>query len=136
MNVEIHSSIPVAVGLGSSAAVVASSVATVDCLLDLDLSLDEIFHLAFEAERLVHVTPSGIDPAICTYGGALMFYKDKGFTRLYVETEIPLVIGNTGVERSTGELVALVHQMRDRHPSIIDPIIKAGGKISLTLLKL
>jgi len=131
VNVRINSDIPVSAGLGSSAAVAASTVLAVSNLFGIELSLDQIFRMAFEAERLVHGTPSGIDPAISTYGGTLQFQKGKDFTPLNVETNIPLVVGNTKVMRSTGELVAIVRQIREHYPSIIDPIIKTGGKIAL-----
>jgi len=135
ISVEVHSSIPVAVGLGSSAAVATSTVAAVSRLLDLELSKEEIFQLAYEAERSVHGTPSGIDPAISTYGGALLFQRGKGFTPLHVEADIPLVVGNTGVERSTGELVASVHKRREQYPSAMDWIVRAGGKTALNAVE-
>jgi mevalonate kinase len=130
VNVEVASSIPVAVGLGSSAAVAASVAAAVSHLLGVSLSKKDIFQLAKEAERLIHGTPSGIDPAIATYGGVLLFRRDKGFELLQVKTDVPLIIGNTGIQRSTGELVALVRKRRDRYPKILEPIIKAGGEIT------
>ncbi|MFQ6073639.1 MAG: mevalonate kinase [Candidatus Bathyarchaeia archaeon] len=130
VNVEISSSIPVAVGLGSSAAVAASVAAAVSGLLRKTLSQKDIFQLAYEAERLVHGTPSGIDPAISTYGGTLVFRRDRGFQPLHVETDMPLVIGNTGVQRSTGELVTSVRKRRDRYPTIMEPVIKAGGEVT------
>jgi mevalonate kinase len=130
VSVEINSSIPVAVGLGSSAAVAASVATAVSQLLDVELSQRDIFQLAYEAERLVHGTPSGIDPAVSTYGGVLLFRKEEGFQPLRVEADIPLVIGNTGTQRSTGELVALVRKRRDHYPKIIEPVIRAGGEIT------
>ena len=131
VDVEIRSSIPVAAGLGSSAAVAAAVAAAVGQLLGVELSREEIFRSTYEAECLVHGTPSGIDPAVSTYGGVLLFYKERGFTPLGVEMDIPLVIGNTGVERSTGELIGVVRQRRERYQSIIDPIIKTGGDVAL-----
>ena len=135
VNVEVRSSIPVAAGLGSSAAVAASVAAAVGQLLNMKLSKEEIFRIAFEAERFVHGTPSGIDPAVSTYGGVLLFYKDKGFTRIDVEEDIPLVIGYTGVERSTGELVARVREGWEHYPSIFDRIFKTGGKVVLRAVR-
>jgi len=131
VNVRISSYIPVSAGLGSSAAVATSTIVAVSNLLGIELSRDQIFYMAYESERLVHGTPSGIDPAISTYGGTLQFQKGKDFTALNVPTNIPLVIGNTEVERSTGELIAMVRHMKEHYPSIIDPIIKTGGKIAL-----
>lgn len=131
VDVEIRSSIPVAAGLGSSAAVAAAVAAAVSRLLDVELSGEEVFRIAYEAERFVHGTPSGIDPAISTHGGVFLFRRDRGFTPLDVKEDMPLVIGDTGMERSTGDLVAMVRKRRKEYPSIIDPIIKAGGEISL-----
>jgi len=135
VNVKIHSEIPVSAGLGSSAAVAASTLAAVSNLFEVDLSRDQIFRMAYETERIVHGTPSGIDPAISTYGGVLQFQRGRDFTMLSVKTNLPLVIGNTRVERSTGELVASVRQMKEKYPSLIDPIIKTGGKLALDAVK-
>jgi mevalonate kinase len=131
VNVQINSDIPVSAGLGSSAAVATSTIMAVSHLLGMELSHDHIFRMAYESERLVHGTPSGIDPAISTYGGSLQFQRGKDFLPLNVQANIPLVIGNTRVERSTGELVANVRRIREHYSSIIDPVIKAGGKIAL-----
>ncbi|MEM2935656.1 MAG: mevalonate kinase [Candidatus Bathyarchaeia archaeon] len=135
VNVKVHSSIPVAAGLGSSAAVAAAAAGSVGQLLGVKVSQDDIFQAALEAERFVHGTPSGIDPAIATYGGVLLYYKGKGHTCLKVEGDLPLVVGNTGMERSTGEMVAQVRKIRERHPSIFNPLIKAGGKIVLCAME-
>jgi len=131
ITVEIHSSIPVAAGLGSSAAVVAAVAKATSHLLHVELSKEDIFNITLESERLVHGTPSGIDPTIATYGGVLLFQKGKGFTRIDVKENIPLIIGNTKIERSTGELVSMVRQKREKYPSIIKPLIKVSGKITL-----
>lgn len=129
LNVEIRSSIPVAAGLGSSAAVAAATAMAVSKILDVELSREEIFQAAYESECLVHGTPSGIDPAISTYGGVLLYQREGGFTFLNVKGEIPLVVGDTGVERSTGELVAKVRRLRDRYPPVVDSLIEVSGEI-------
>lgn len=130
VSVEIRSDIPVAAGLGSSAAVAAATAKAVSPLLDVKLSSEAIFNIAYEAERIVHGTPSGIDPAIATYGGVLLFKRGEGFKPLNVKENIQLIVGNTGVVRSTGSLVARVRKAREKFPSIIEPIIKAGGEIA------
>jgi hydroxymethylglutaryl-CoA reductase len=53
------------------------------------------YKIAYDAERLVHGTPSGIDPTIATYGGVILYQTGRGFIRLEAETDIPLVIGYT-----------------------------------------
>jgi len=135
VNINVQSNIPVAAGLGSSAAVAAATATAVSKLLGIEISKEDVFRTAYEAERFVHGTPSGIDPTISTYGGVLLFHKDRGPTPLNVKEDISLVVGNTGIERSTGEMVSGVRQRRERYPSIINPIIKAGGMVALRAAK-
>jgi len=130
VNVRIKSEIPVSAGLGSSAAVATATIVAVSGLLEIQLFREHIFRMAYESERLVHGTPSGIDPAIATYGGTLQFQRGRDFIPLNVQTNIPLVIGNTKIERSTGELVSIVRRIREHYPTIVDPIIRTGGKIA------
>jgi mevalonate kinase len=135
VSVKIRSSIPVAAGLGSSAAVAAATAKAVSHLLNVPLSMEDIFNIACEAECIVHGTSSGIDPAIATYGGVLVFKREEGFTRLNVKKDVFLVVGNTCVQRCTGDLVAKVRDNREKYPSIIDLIIKAGGEIATQATK-
>jgi len=131
LDITINSAIPVGAGLGSSAAVVASVTAAVSALLGLEFSKQEIFRIAFEAEKIVQGTPSGVDPAIATFGGTLLFQVDTGFKPLEVETDIPLVIGDTGVERSTKIQVEKVRETMDSFPQIADSLRKAAREIVL-----
>jgi len=129
VNIEIKSSIPIAAGLGSSAAVSVASAAALCSLFGSDESEDNIFQIAFNAEKIIHGTPSGVDPAISTYGGILWYRKSEPIRRLNINVDLPLIIGNTRKERSTGKLVAKVNSLRRRYPLIIGKIIKAGGEI-------
>jgi len=129
VSIKIESSIPVAAGLGSSAAVAVASAAALSRLLDAELTKDEIFKTALEAEKIVHRTPSGIDPAISTYGGILLYRKGGDIKPLGIDADLPLIIGDVGKERSTGEMVARVNELKKRYPYVIDKITKAGGEI-------
>ena len=129
LNIKIESSIPVAAGLGSSAAVSVASAAALYSLYGSDKSKDNIFQTAFKAEKIIHGTPSGVDPAISTYGGILWYCKGESIRRLKVDVDLPLVIGNTRKDRSTGKLVAKVRSLRRRYPLIIGKVIKAGGEL-------
>ncbi|MCJ7767662.1 mevalonate kinase [Candidatus Bathyarchaeota archaeon] len=131
LDITINSAIPVGAGLGSSAAVVASVTAAVSALLGLEFSKQEIFRIAFKAEKIVHGTPSGVAPAIATLGGTLLFQVNTGFKPLEVETDIPLVIGDTGVERSTKIQVEKVRETMDSFPQIADSLRKAAREIVL-----
>lgn len=131
LNIEINSTVPVAAGLGSSAAVAAAVAMAVSTLLNLKLSKEDIFRTTYEAEKAVHGTPSGIDPAISTFGGTLLFQMDTGFKPLDVGLDVPLIIGNTGIERSTRLQVEKVRNMREKHPQVVDYILRAAREIAL-----
>ncbi len=131
LNIEIESKVPVAAGLGSSAAVAASVTAAVGALLKVEMSKENVFRITYEAEKVVHGTPSGIDPAISTFGGALLFQKDTGFKSLDVKMEIPLVVGNTGVARSTRFQVEKVRNLKEKYPQVATPIFLAAREIVL-----
>lgn len=129
LNVKIDCSIPVSAGLGSSAAVVAATAKAASHVVDAGFSNEEILNITFESERIVHGTPSGIDPAITTYGGVMLFQKERGFKQINAKKDIPLIIGNTRIRHSTSELVSLVRQKREKYPRIINALIKVGGII-------
>ncbi len=135
IDIEIDSSIPVAAGLGSSAATVAATTLAVSKLLNMELSRENIFRIAYDAEKLIHGTPSGIDPTIATYGGVVLYQKTKGLSPLKVEADIPLIVGNTRIERSTGSLITEVRRVHDSYSSVVGPIIKSGGEIARTATK-
>jgi len=129
INLKIDSSIPVAAGLGSSAAVAVASAASLNHLLDAGLTKDDIFTMAFEAEKIIHGNPSGVDPAISTYGGVILYRRGEKIRKLDVAVDLPLVIGDTKIERSTGKMVTHVGDLVNRYPVISDKIIQAGEAV-------
>ena len=135
LNIVIKSEIPVAAGLGSSGALAVATVAAVGKFFGVNFTKEKIVNLSFEAERFVHGKPSGIDQAISTNGGIIVYKKNQGITPIKVKKKIPIIIGNTGELRSTGDLVKAVKIKRDRFPKIIDPLIKTAGHLTTKAIK-
>jgi len=131
LNIEINSTVPVAAGLGSSAAVIVAATAATGFLLKAKISKEEVFRIACETEKVIHGTTSGVDPAISTFGGALLFQMDTGFKPLEIKGEIPLVVGDTGVQRSTRVQVEKVRSMMENYPSVFEPMQRAAREIVL-----
>jgi mevalonate kinase len=131
LNIEINSTVPVAAGLGSSAAVAAAATAAVSASLNVKMSKEDILRISYEAEKIVHGAPSGIDPAISTFGGALLFQMDTGFQPLDVSVDIPLVIGDTGIQRSTRSQVEKVRSTKEKYEQIMGYIMHAAREIVL-----
>jgi mevalonate kinase len=130
VNIEVTSTLPMAVGLGSSSALAVSTVAAIGRLLGTVLNEDEIIHLSTEAEKYVHVNPSGVDQAISTYGNIISYSKSDGISRIQTESTIPLVIGNSGVRRNTGRIVDGVGIRTTKLPNIMKPLMGIAGAIT------
>ena len=133
--------LPVGAGLGSSA---AFSVALAAALFQLSLDetalgkpseqeLEIINQYAFYSETLLHGTPSGIDNAVASYGGAIFFTKEKGGSVAMDHLDMPplnLVLTHTHVPRSTKALVAGVRAMYERHTEVVQGMLDAMGAIA------
>lgn len=130
INLSVTSEFPIAVGLGSSAAAAVATVAAVGELLEGRLISEEISLLAFEAEKVVHGMPSGIDNTIATYGGGLVYEKGREAEQLRGLGDVPFVIGNTGVSRSTGQLVGRVGELRERNRMVVDSILDTISRVA------
>ncbi|KFM60891.1 Mevalonate kinase, partial [Stegodyphus mimosarum] len=85
---------------------------------------------AFQAEKIFHGKPSGIDNSICTYGGALLFENGLVADILPEMQNINVLLVNTRVSRNTKALVAAVRQKKEVFPSIIDPVFESINAIS------
>jgi mevalonate kinase len=103
--VMITSTIPIARGLGSGAAVATSVARAVARHFGHVPQPEEISPLVYEVEKLHHGTPSGIDNTVVAYQQPVFFVRGEGMTRLSVGVPLNLVIADTGVVSSTREVV-------------------------------
>lgn len=130
VNLVVRSMIPMAVGLGSSAAVCVATTAAVGELFNGNLTKKEIAELSFEGEKIIHGTPSGVDNNVATFGGIMKYERGQPFESFKLEQQLPFVIGNTRRKRSTKNLVDEVRFLKEKNPEIVDGIIDSIGKIS------
>jgi mevalonate kinase len=92
--------------------------------------LDLINDWAYQVERILHGTPSGIDNATITYGGYLTMEKGK-FAPVAAVPALDFLIVDTQVpDRSTARLVAGVHAFRAAHPASGTALIGAIDAIA------
>lgn len=127
----LTSTIPLAAGLGSSS---ASSVALARAAAEFTghpLSDAAINQIAFEAEKIHHVHPSGIDNTVATYAKPIFFVKNQPVERLEVGAAILLVIGDTGQSSSTAEVVADIRRRWSITPEIYEHWFDEIGQCTL-----
>jgi mevalonate kinase len=128
--IEIKSKIPQGVGLGSSAAVAASSSAATLHLLAERLDHSLVLEASHEGEKTVHYMPSGIDTSIATFGGAGLYTRSGGYKKLSIELEEILIV-NTGKQRRTGDLVLKVRGFSEREPELFKQLLDEAGRIAM-----
>ncbi|MGB9716905.1 MAG: mevalonate kinase [Thermoproteota archaeon] len=135
LRVRISSEIPPASGMGSSASL---SVALANALLKLvyDKPSDEkVFSLAMEGERVAHVNPSGVDVAVALWGGLILFVKDKGVERLEAGQGV-FLLADSGLERSTKEMVLKVASLKEREPNLFNMIMTSVSDVTIKISRL
>jgi mevalonate kinase len=113
LRIRIHSTIPVAAGLGSGAAVSVALTRAMAGALGFAISDDQVSAYAFEIEKLHHGTPSGIDNTVVTCGRPIFFARGEPPERLDVGSPLTFVIADTGIAASTRAAVQDVHRLRD-----------------------
>lgn len=130
VKVTVDSEIPPGSGMGSSAAVAVATTHATFRAFGEEPDLKEVSRIAFEAEKVVHGKPSGIDNTVATYGGVIAYRKGEGFIPLKAELNgVRLVLADSGVPRNTGEMVKRVLELKNTYPSVLEPLYHAAGRL-------
>ncbi len=103
LKIHLHSDLWKGSGLGSSASTAIAFIHAIETYFNLSLSKKEINEHAFQMEKIVHGTPSGIDNTICCYGGCIVF--QKGIREKIITPVLPLLITYSGEPHNTGKVV-------------------------------
>jgi mevalonate kinase len=111
IEVNISSTIPVASGLGSGAAVTVALIRALSSFLFLDFSNEQINQTAYEIEKLHHGTPSGIDNTVIAYARPVYFVRGQPIETFKVGVPFTLVIADTGISAPTKESVGDVRKL-------------------------
>jgi mevalonate kinase len=132
----IRSTIPVASGLGSGAAVSVAIIRALAKHLDKDLTDEQVSALAYRTEKLYHGTPSGIDNTVVAYAKPVYFVKGQPIEILQVKKPFTIVIGDTGIPASTKESVRHVRVQWHKYPERYETLFAAIGSIANTARQL
>ena len=112
LSIEIHSSIPLGRGLGSSSAVAMAIVRSLFEFYEQKLSQEELFYFVQIAETHAHGNPSGIDMFAEASECPIWFEKGKGAVPLKVDGPLYMVVGDTG---RRGDTRTAVENVRKRY---------------------
>lgn len=130
ISITIVSTIPVAAGLGSGAAVSVALVRALSSFLSLSLTNEQVNQLVFEIEKLHHGTPSGIDNTVITYNMPVYYIKDKPIETFKCGKPFTIVIGDTGIPAPTKESVGDVRRLWLRNENRFENIFNEVAQIS------
>jgi mevalonate kinase len=125
----LQSTIPVASGLGSGAAVSVAILRALSAFLGQPLSDERVNKLAFEAEKIHHGTPSGIDNTVITYARPVYFIKGQRIKTFRVGAPFTIVIGDTGITAPTKESVEALQKLQQADSSRWEKIFDRVGEI-------
>lgn len=125
----VTSTIPLAGGLGSGAAVSTAIIRAVSAFLGHPLPDDQVSAIAFEIEKLHHGNPSGIDNTVITYNKAVYYIKDKPIETISIPKPFTLVIADTGIATPTKETVGDVRRLWENDPEPYNKIFESIGKL-------
>jgi mevalonate kinase len=111
LKLEVRSSIPIASGMGSSAAISIAIIRALSQHLGALLPPEQQSQIAFEIEKIHHGTPSGIDNTVVAFEQPVYFVHGEEPVPFEIGVSFYLVIADSGIASPTSEVVAKV---RDR----------------------
>lgn len=125
--------IPVAGGMGSSAAAAGALVRAAGDALSLSMSKDEVNQIVLDSEVLQHDNPSGVDNVVVIWEQPVWFERTAGPSRMRTKAEVNFLLADTGVRASTAAAVAGVAARRRANVRDYDRWLREMGSISLAV---
>lgn len=130
LRIEVTSTIPIAAGLGSGAAVSAAIARALSIYNGIPLTEAQVSAVAYRVDQKHHGTPSGIDNTVIAYAQPIWFVRGQGFERLTVAEPFTVVIGDSGVSSPTGAVVGDLRKRRDADPDHYERLFDQVGSIA------
>jgi mevalonate kinase len=130
LTLHIHSEIPIAAGLGSSAAVSAAVIRALAAFLGHPLTDGQVSELTYQAEKIYHGTPSGIDNTVIAFSRPVYYRKGRPPEPFQIPQPFTLVIGDTGSPSLTSETVGAVRRGWEKQPERYQALFDAIGDLA------
>jgi mevalonate kinase len=124
--IDLRSTIPIASGLGSGAALSTALVRGLFAQAGTVAEPAMVSRIVYESERIYHGTPSGIDNTVIAYGTPIWFARGKQAEAFTPPIPFTLAIADSGIRSPTKETVGDVRQAwegrRAHYESLFDAI--------------
>jgi mevalonate kinase len=126
LTITVSSTIPIARGLGSGAAVSTAIARALGKHFGNQMSPQAISNLVYETEKIHHGTPSGIDNTVIAFEKPVYFIKNQKMEIFSVKRPFLLAIADTGIASPTRIAVSHVRRAwekeREKYEEIFDEI--------------
>lgn len=129
--IEISSTIPIASGLGSGAAVSAAIIRAICRHVGVELEDAAVSQLVYEIETLHHGTPSGIDNTVIAYGMPVWYVKSELPKPFEAAESFTILIGDSGIVAPTKESVGDVRRGWQAQPAVYESLFDEIGALVL-----
>ncbi len=131
LEINISSTIPIAAGLGSGAAVSVALIRALSLHIAYPLTNAQVNDLVFEIEKLHHGTPSGIDNTVITYNMPVYFIKGQPVETFKTGKPFTVIVADTGIPALTKESVGDVRRLWLKDTTYFENIFNEIAQISL-----
>ena len=131
LRISVNSEIPEGAGLGSSASTMVAVSTAIARFHGLNLHASDIIRFSMVGEKEIHGNPSGIDAAVCTLGGVILFRPGSPPKRLPLRNKRSLIVAFTGKKRSTKRQIRRVADVKTMFPSMFEGLTEAASEVSL-----
>jgi mevalonate kinase len=115
LKITVHSSIPIASGMGSGAAISAAIIRAITAFMNWPVSNKFISDMTYEVEKIHHGTPSGIDNTVVAYERPVYFVRQSSgnlIEKFVVKRPLHLLIADTGIEAYQTRVRAAREELR------------------------
>jgi len=130
LTITITSTVPIARGMGSGAAVSTAVVRALAKHFSHWFSSQAISDLVFQTELLYHGTPSGIDNTVVTFEKPVYFVKGVIREVFWVGQPFTLLIADTGIGSQTKEVVGDLRRRFQADPAHYESLFDQVGEIA------
>jgi mevalonate kinase len=128
--IQLDSSIPIAAGMGSSAAISIAIIRALSGQFEQEISPNQQSEIAFEVEKVHHGTPSGVDNTVVAHETPVIFTREKVPRPFRPGANIHLLIADTGIHSETSFAVGQVRESWESNKTYYEALFDQISEVS------
>ncbi len=130
LTLTLDSSIPIAAGFGSGAAISTALARALCQALQRSLDNATLNEIIYEIEKLHHKTPSGIDNTVIVYEQPVYFERGQPIESFHIARPFSLVVANLPYATPTHITVGDVRQLYEQNCAEIGEVFSEIGEVA------